>query len=381
MQHPSTYVQTLVIGGGQAGLAVGYHLSKRNVDFLILDAHERVCDAWRKRWDSLRVFTPARYDALHGLPFPGSPDRFPTKDEMADYLAAYTEQFKLPVSTGVRVERLTKRGSRFVAEAGERCFEADQVVVAMSNWQTPHMPDFARELRSDIVQVHAGEYRNGSQLKGGRVLVVGAGNSGAEIALELAQTHRTVLAGRDTGAIPFRIDGTAARLILIRLVIRFLFHHVLTLDTPIGRKIRPKVLAHGMPLIRVKPKDLARAGVERVGRVVGVQDGLPVLEDGRVLEVDSVLWCTGFRHGFDWIDLPVLGETEPLHERGVVAAEPGLYFVGLMFLYAASSTQIHGVSRDAERIAKLVAAQRRMPDTGTRPAGSRPLRTSSWWSR
>jgi putative flavoprotein involved in K+ transport len=371
MQHPRTSVQTLVIGGGQAGLAVGYHLAKRNLDFLIVDAHERIGGAWRSRWDSLRLFTPAQYDSLPGMPFPGSPDAFPTKDEMADYLEAYATQFALPVKTGVRVDRLSRRGNCFVAEAGgERCYDADQVIVAMSNWQRAHVPRIARDLRSDIFQVHAGEYRHPSQLKAGRALVVGAGNSGAEIAVELVKTHPTWLAGPDTGSVPFEVDSVAARLVLNRFVLRVLFHRLMTLDTPIGRKVRSKVLAHGMPLIRVKPKHLARAGVERVGRVVGVRNGLPMLEDERVVEVENVIWCTGFRHGFDWIDLPVLGEREPLHERGVVTAEPGLYFVGLMFLYAASSAQIHGVSRDAERIANRIAAQAR--SVSSRAAGRRP---------
>ncbi len=374
MQQLRTYVETLVIGGGQAGLAVGYYLAKRTADFLIVDAHPRIGDSWRSRWDSLRLFTPARYDALPGMPFTGSPDAFPTKDQMADYLEAYAKRFALPIATGVRVDRLSKRGGHFVAQAGERCFETDHVVVAMSNWQRPSVPEFARELRPDIIGLHAGEYRNPTQLKPGRVLVVGAGNSGAEIALELAQTHTTYLAGPDTGSIPFRIDGTAARVVLVRLVLRGLFHRVLTLDTPIGRKVRPKVLSHGMPLIRVKPKDLARASVERVGRVIGARNGVPLLDDERVLDVENVVWCTGFRHAFDWIDLPVIGATEPLHERGIVANEAGLYFVGLMFLYAASSAQIHGVSRDAERIANHIAAQPATRRVGNDLIGSRQSR-------
>ncbi len=160
----------------------------------------------------------------------------------------------------------------------------------------------------------------------------------------------------------------------MRLVLRGLFHRVLTLDTPIGRKVRPKVLSHGMPLIRVKPKDLARASVERVGRVIGARNGVPLLDDERVLDVENVVWCTGFRHAFDWIDLPVIGATEPLHERGIVANEAGLYFVGLMFLYAASSAQIHGVSRDAERIANHIAAQPATRRVGNDLIGSRQSR-------
>jgi putative flavoprotein involved in K+ transport len=351
-------VETLVIGGGQAGLSVGYHLARLGVKFLILDAHRRIGDAWRTRWDSLRLFTPARYDGLAGMPFPAAAHAFPTKDEMADYLEAYAARFDLPVRTGVRVDHLGRDGDRFVVHAGAQRFEADQVVVAMATYQTPSVPAFAHELDRHIVQLHSLDYRTPAQLAPGGVLIVGAGNSGADIAMEVAGAHPTWLSGRDTGHIPFRIEGLAARLFLVRLVLRVVFHRVLTVDTPIGRKIRPRILHQGGPLIRVKPADLAAAGVRRVARTVGVRDGRPLLEDGRIPDVANVIWCTGFRPGMSWIDLPVFGERgEPLHERGVAVGQPGLYFVGLHFLYALSSTMIHGVGRDAERVAGAVAAR------------------------
>lgn len=348
---------TIVIGGGQAGLATGYYLKQQGRDFVTLDANERIGDSWRKRWESLRLFTPARYNGLPGMPFPAPAHYFPTKDEMADYLDSYAARFNLPVRTGVRVDCLSREGGRFVVRSGDQRFEAENVVVAMSNWQSPRLPPFAQELDPNIIQLHSSEYRNHSRLREGAALIVGAGNSGAEIALEVAQSHPTWIAGRDTGHVPFRIEGVAARLLLVRLVLRFFFHRIMTVDTPIGRKASRKALFHGMMLVRVKPKDLAAAGIERVPRVVGVRDGLPLLEDGRVLDVANVVWCTGFHPGFSWIDLPVLEGEAPIHERGVVANEPGLYFVGLHFLYAASSAQIHGVGRDAAYIAKQIAAR------------------------
>jgi putative flavoprotein involved in K+ transport len=357
MSNSTLSYDTIIIGGGQAGLSTGYYLQQQGCDFLILDANQRIGDSWRKRWDSLRLFTPARYDGLAGMPFPAPPHTFPTKDEMADYLEAYTRHFKLPVRTGVRVERLSRQGDRFVLAAGDLQFQAKQVVVAMASFQKPKVPAFARDLDPGIVQLHSVEYLNPSQLREGGVLVVGAGNSGAEIAMELAPGRPTWLSGRDTGHVPFRIESVAARLFLVPLVVRFLFHHVLTIKTPMGRKMRPQALTEGGQLIRLKPKDLAAAGIQRVPRTVGVRDGLPVLEDGRVLEVANVIWCTGFHPGFSWIDLPILGEIEPLHERGVVANQPGLYFVGLFFLYALSSAMIHGVARDAEHIAHEIAAR------------------------
>ena len=278
---------------------------------------------------------------------------------MADYLEAYAVSFELPVQTGVRVDSLSKKDGRFVITAGDLRFEAKKVVVAMSNWQKPWLPLFTRELDPSIVQLHSSEYRNPSQLRDGGVLIVGAGNSGAEIALEVARGHPVWLSGRDTGDIPFHIGSLPYRLILARRVGRVLFHRVLTVNTPIGRKMRLKLLSKGQPLVRVKPQDLAAAGIQRVSRVVGVLDGLPVLEDGRVLDVASAIWCTGFHPGFSWIDLPVFGKKEPIHERGMVTSEPGLYFVGLSFLIAASSSMIHGVGRDAEYVVDAIQTRER----------------------
>jgi putative flavoprotein involved in K+ transport len=349
-------VQTVVIGAGQAGLSVGYHLARHGLPFVILEANDRVGDTWRRRWDSLRLFTPACYDGLDGLPFPARGDSFPTKDAMADYLEAYAKHFDLPLRTGTRVRRLSRSGSRYHVETDRGFLEADHVVVAMASYQTPRTPPFARDLDPRILQLHSSEYQNPRVFREGGVLVVGAGNSGAEIALEAARGHRTWLSGRDTGHVPFRIEGLIGRRILVHVVFRLIFHRVLTVKTPIGRRVRPTVLAKGGPLIRTRPVELAAAGIERAPRVTGARDGRPLLSDGRVLDVSNVVWCTGFYNGLSWVDLPVFdADGEPRHEAGVVPGEPGLYFVGLHFLYAFSSTMIHGVGRDAQRVADGIA--------------------------
>jgi putative flavoprotein involved in K+ transport len=356
VQNPER-IQTVIIGGGQAGLSVGYHLSRRGLPFVILDAHRRIGDAWRLRWDSLRLFTPARYDGLAGMPFPANGDSFPTKDQMADYLESYAAKFKLPVRTGVKVDALSRERGRFVVRAGDATFESDNVVVAMGSHQKPRTPAFARDLDPKIVQVHSLDYRSPSQLRDGNVLIVGVGNSGADIALEVARTHRTCLAGKESGHVPFRIETFAGRFILIRIV-RFIGHHILTVATPIGRRLRPTLRFQAAPLIRVKPQDLVAAGIERVSRVAGVKDGRPLLEDGRVLDVANVIWCTGFTNGFSWIDLPIMGtDGEPVYERGIVPTVPGLYFVGLNFLYSMTSDTVTGVGRDAKRAVDALAAR------------------------
>jgi putative flavoprotein involved in K+ transport len=351
--------QVVVIGGGQAGLSVGYCLAKRGLSFVILEANSRIGDSWRKRWDSLRLFTPAKYDGLIGLPFPAPAFSFPTKDQMAEYLELYAGHFDLPVRTGVKVDRLWRDGARYVVDAGDYRVEADHVVVAMATYQKPRVPEFAQALDPGIVQLHSSSYKNANQLRQGAVLVVGAGNSGADIALDVVRSHRVWLSGRHPGHVPFHIEGRVAR-VLIPIIFRVVFHRILTVKTPIGRRARPKIISRGGPLIRVKPEDLVAAGVERAPRVTGVRDGKPVLADGRTLDVTNVIWCTGFTPGLSWIDLPnpVYGaDGEPLHDGGIVPREPGLYFVGLHFLYSLSSTMIHGVERDAERIADTIRAR------------------------
>ena len=354
-------VETIVVGGGQAGLSVGYQLARRGLPFVILEAGDRIGDAWRTRWDSLRLFTPARYDALAGMPFPAPPHSYPSKDDMADYLEAYAARFELPVRTGTRVDLLSRNGTGFAVTAGERRFEADNVVVALGSWQRPRVPPPAAELDPGIVQLHSAAYRNPGQLQDGGVLLVGAGNSGAEIALDVAGGRRVFLSGRDVGHVPIRIESYSARFIL-PLILRGLFHRVMTVRTPMGRKKRPEVFAHGLPLVRIKPDDLAAAGVERVARVAGVHDGLPQLEDGRVLDVANVIWCVGFDPALDWIDLPGVAHDDPVTERGVVVDQPGLYFVGLLFQYSVSSAMIHGLARDANHVAGHIAARRMSQD-------------------
>jgi len=355
--YETQHTHTVVIGGGQAGLSVGYHLAKRGIPFVILDAHPRVGDAWRNRWDSLRLFTPSRYAGLPGFPFPGRGDAFLTKDEVADYLESYAQRFHLPVKNGVKVDSLSKEGQRFVTTAGDLRFESANVVVAMANYQVPRVPDFARELDPAVVQLHSHDYRNPSQLRDGGVLVVGVGNSGADIGLEVAQSHPTWMSGKESGHIPFRIETFLASNFLVRLV-RFVGHHVLTVSTPIGRKVRPKLLSKAAPLVRVKPQDLIDAGIERVPRVVGVRSGRPLLANDRTLDVNNVIWCTGYHPGFAWIKMPIFGEDgRPVHERGIVHGMPGMYFVGLHFLYAMSSASLIGVSRDAERVVKALASR------------------------
>jgi putative flavoprotein involved in K+ transport len=277
---------------------------------------------------------------------------------------------------GVRVDRVARNGTGFVVTAGERRLLADNVVIAIGSWQRPRLPDYAAALNPAVVQLHSAAYRNADQLQDGDVLVVGAGNSGAEIALDAVRGSRRVrLSGRDVGHVPIRIESFAARFVL-PLILRGVFHRVLTTRTPMGRRKRPQVFAHGLPLVRTKPEDLAAAGIERVPRVIGVRDGLPELEDGRVLDVANVVWCTGFAPGIDWLDIPGVVHDDPLTERGVVPDQPGLYFVGQLFLYSVSSAMIHGLARDTRHVARHIASRRHLATDA-----SQPVPTSSESSR
>ena len=359
--------ETVIIGGGQAGLATGYHLAKQGRSFVILDANERIGDPWRRRWDSLRLYSPAKYDGLPGMPFPAPRASFPTAHEMGDSLEAYADRLELPVRTSTAVDALRKEGDRYVVTAGDETYEADNAVVASGVMQEPFVPSFAPELDPRIRQLHSNEYRNPSQLQEGSVLVVGASHSGADLAYEAAAEHTTILSGRDTGQIPASVETRRGRA-GFRLLF-FLGTHVLTMDTPVGRKMRPHIRQGGAQLLRYRRKELLAAGVERVhARMVGVQDGLPVLEDGRVLDVQNVIWCTGFRRDFSWIEVPyeVGDDGYPVQYRGAVASAPGLYFVGMLFLHSFASMLIGGTGRDAGRVAKHIARRAR----AEAPAGS-----------
>jgi putative flavoprotein involved in K+ transport len=359
---------TVVIGSGQAGLSAGYYLKRAGRRFLIVDANEHVGGSWLNRYDSLRLFTPPWAVRLPGWTYPARGGPCPTKDEMIEYLQAYASRIDLPVRTGVHVDRISRDGDRYVLSSGLERIEADTVIVASGADRDPRIPAFSRELDPEIVQLHSSAYRNPSQLREGGVLVVGAGNSGADISLDVAPSHPTWLSGPHRGHVPVDIDRWFAQHVAFR-VIRFFGLHVLTIRTRIGRKAAVKYASQGDMLVRVKPKQFLAAGIERVPRTVGVRDGRPVLEDGRVLDVANVIWCTGFRHDFSWIDLPVFGEDgELLHHRGVVTSEPGLYFVGLMFQYSAASSVIPGVGRDARYVVEELVAREPASRPGARAA-------------
>jgi putative flavoprotein involved in K+ transport len=348
----------LVIGGGQAGLSVGYHLQRHGCSFLIVDRNERIGDSWRQRWDSLRLYSPASRDGLPGMRFPAPPSSYPTRGEMADYLEAYAARFQLPVRMRTQVDALRREGSGYVAEVGGGRLEADNVVVATGVIRKPYVPDFAADLDPRIRQLHSNDYRNPSQLQDGPVLVVGASHAGSDLAFELSREHDVILSGRDTGQLPAPIETRRGRMLFRGLF--FVGTHVLTVDTPPGRKMREHVRHGGAPLLRYRLRELRAAGVERVlARTVGVEGGLPVLDDGRVVDVANVVWCTGFRPDFGWISFPIeIGDDGyPVQYRGAVANVPGLYFTGLLFLHSFASMLIGGAGRDAKRVADQIVAE------------------------
>jgi putative flavoprotein involved in K+ transport len=342
--------ETVIIGAGQAGLAAGYWLAKHDIDFVIVDAGARVGDMWRSRWDSLRLFTPAKYSGLPGMRFPGDPYHFPTRTEVADYLEWYAQAFDLPVRMRVQVSSVRRDHGRFeIATNGVR-LEAHNVIVATGAFQRPIVPAFAKQLDASIVQLHSSEYKNPRQLPEGDVLVVGAANSGAQIALEISHSRNVVLAGPSVGSLPRRVLGRDLFDWLWPTVMRPSAH------SPLGRRIRRSQLGASDKLIGMSESDLVSATLRRAGRVSGVRDGQAMLEDGSVARVKSVVWCTGFRPDFRWIDVPVIGDDgAPRHTRGITGV-PGLYFVGLRFLHRLNSSLIGGVGADAEYVAsKLVA--------------------------
>jgi len=368
-------IDTIVIGAGQAGLSAGYHLAHRGLHFLILDADTRIGDHWRERWDTLKLYSPARYDSLPGMPFPAPSSHWPTGGEMADYLEAYARRFDLPVRSGTRVLRVEPDAGGFIVSTadGER-FAARQVIVATGPFRHPNVPAFAAGLDPSIRQLHSHDYRNPAQLTAGAVLVVGLSHSGADIAFEVADAgHRTIMSGKSHGQMPMKVTDSK-RAMLGWPFVEFFFSHVATMRTPIGRRMRREIRKGGGPLLRVRLGDLDRAGVERHdAKVVGVQDGRPMLADGTVLDVANVIWATGYQPDYSFVAAPIVGDDGwPIEERGVSPTVQGLYFLGVPFQYAFTSMLVAGAGRDAsfivEEIAKRVASLGRGRDLAPVPA-------------
>ena len=370
-QH-MTRTGTVIIGAGQAGLAAAYHLSRRGFPFLVIDADERIGDHWRNHWDSLRLFSPAKVDGLPGMAFPASAFHFPTGREMGDFLEAYAARFGFPIISGTIVERVHQNeDGSFEVVAGDRHITADQVIVASGAFRHPLVPTVAYSLDPAIRQLHSSEYRNPSQLRDGPALVVGLSHSGADIAVELAKTRQTYASGKVAGEFPLKVTDSK-RSLLGWLVVRFLATRVFTLGTPIGRRMAPHIRQGGAPLLRVRSADLREAGVIRSdAKTTGVSDGKPMLADGQVLDVTNVIWATGFRPEYGWVDVPGFTDADgwPIGDRGVSPAASGLYFLGVPFQWAFASMNVFGAGRDAgyvvDRIGERLTARRPTAAMGT----------------
>lgn len=351
--------ETVIIGGGQAGLATAWHLTHQNMPCVILDENDRVGASWRKRWNSLRLFTPARLDNLPGMPYPGPPGSHPGKDDIADYLEAYASRFGFPVRNGIKVICVRAEGDNYTIETENEVISAHNVIVATGPFHHPRIPEFADKLNPQITQIHSSEYQSPSQIQDGPVLVVGAGQSGAEIAMDMIQNHEVWLSGRDVGEEPaFREDFFSR---IINKIMVFAATKILNVANPLGRMMRKHFFfpSRGIPRAGGTKKRLKEAGVKWVERTKAVVDGYPQLEDGRVVKVKNVIWCTGFVTDYSWINLPVFNEFGyPEHKRGVVHEQPGLYFIGMPFQRTLSSSLLLGVGKDAGYIASHIASTR-----------------------
>lgn len=347
------YFDTVIIGGGQAGLAAGYFLSKNNHNFIILDGNKAVGDSWRNRWDSLKLFTPSQFDNLPGMDFPQPKNYFPTKDEVANYLIDYAIKFKMPVRNQQFVNCLSMADGNFEIKTIDSIFVAKHVIIATGPYQQPYIPSFADQVDSSISQLHSREYRNASQIADDLILIVGAGNSGCEIALELAAKGKKIwLSGRDVGVIP--VNGRLGK-IFDGMLVWWFMTHVLTIKTPIGKKLKQKFGHHGTPLGRNTRKEIEEAGVILAPKLAGMHAGKPQLEDGQCLSVNCIIWATGFKPDYDWVDLPIFDHGGyPIHSEGLVNDIPGLYFIGLPFQRGLSSVFLGGVGKDAEFITNKI---------------------------
>jgi putative flavoprotein involved in K+ transport len=341
------HFDVVVVGGGQAGLAMGYFLARQGRRFVILEAADAIGAAWRSRWDSLVLFTPRRYSALAELAFAGDPDGYPTRDEVLAYLEQYAASFELPIELNSAVRSLTAKDGMFVVALDDRQIEADQVVVATGPFQVPLVPAVASQLAPEVFQTHSTGYMRPSDVPQGNVLVVGGGNTGYQIAKELSSTHGVTLAvGSRQKPLPQRVLG---RDLFWWLTKTGLIKK--TVDSRIGRRLQ-----HSDTLIGSSPRELRkRYGIDMKPRVVGASGRVISFADGSQLEVDAVIWATGYRSDYAWIEPPVpVADGRVQHRRGVTDVG-GLYFLGLSWQHTRGSALIGWVKDDAEFIAEQIA--------------------------
>jgi putative flavoprotein involved in K+ transport len=343
----------VVVGAGQAGLAMGYFLARQGRRFVILERSDSIGAAWRERWESLTLFTPRRYNGLPGLPFPGDPDGYPTRDEVIAYLERYAEKFELPIELNSNARRLTTDDGRFLLEVDGRTIRADQVVVATGPFQAPYVPQLAERLAPEIFQTHSTGYRKRTDVPEGAVLVVGGGNTGFQIAQELSATHKVYLSvGSRQSPLPQKLLGrdlfwwlTKSRLLNT------------TVESRLGRRLQ-----HRDTLIGSSPRDLKRRyEVELKRRVVDASGHTVRFADGSELKVDAVIWATGYRPDYSWIDLPVFDPDKRLRHRRGVTDVAGLYFLGLTWQHTRGSALLGWVKDDAEFVAQQISQRDEAP--------------------
>ena len=361
----STRHEVVVVGGGQAGLAIGYFLRQQGRDFTILEAAESPAAAWRERWDSLRLFTPARRNGLPGRPFPGDPDRYPGRDEVVAYLTDYARDLDLPVALNSRVRAVRAGEGGYLVELDDRAIGADQVVIATGPWQVPVVPAIAERLDASVMQLHSTAYRNPQQMPDGPVLVVGGGNTGYQIAEELVRTHEVHLSvGARQTPLPQRFLG------------RDLFTYLEALGlirAPVSSRLGGRLQKKGETLVGSSPRAARRQGIRLHGRTVDVSGREVRFADATTVVPAAVIWATGFRLDHSFVDAPVFDSGGRLvHERGVTSAA-GLYFLGLPWQHTRGSALLGWVKDDAQFIAERIAelADRRAAAAPVQPAGMR----------
>jgi len=343
--EPDSVLDVVVVGAGQAGLAMGHSLGSCNRRFLIVDGAGEVGSAWRGRWDSLTLFTPRRFSGLEGLPFPGDPDGYPDRDEVVEYLESYAERFDLPLALGNAVERITEEDGHFALELEDRALRARNVVVATGPFQTPYVPELASGLGPDTTQMHSTAYRRPAEVPGRKAAVVGGGNTGFQIAKELAASHEVFLSiGSRQKPLPQKLLGrdlfwwlTTSRILSA------------TAGSRLGRRLRERET-----LIGSSTREVRRHGVELKPRAVSAAGRALRFEDDSEVDVDSVIWATGYRPEYSWVDLPVLDTKGWARHRRGVTDVPGFYFLGLTWQHTRGSALIGWVKDDAEFIAKQI---------------------------
>lgn len=335
---------TIIIGGGQAGLSVARYLKEKGIDYIVLDKEKEIGASWKNRYDSLVLDSFAKYSKLENFPFQGNQKRQPTKDEVAEYLKSFAEFYDIKPVFDTEVYSIEKEGDDFIIKTNKDTYKSKSVVITTGPFNTPYIPEYAYFISTEIYQLHAKNYKNSSEIPAGKILVVGGGNSGSEIAKELVENNRDIIFSFK-GKLKSIPSSEFSQWIAYRLGIAHIPQKSI-----LGKIVRwyTKGKAVGMDVGMLLKNDRLTC----TGEIIDIAPNGDILSTtAKIDKVSNIIWATGYKNDFSIIKIKEFDES--LQNRGV-SNIPGLYLLNIRWQHSKSSSHLAGISKDAKYIANTI---------------------------